>query len=48
MNRDLVIVCAGNQSLHPRFADGGNFDLWIIYCGGLDDRTELAMDAQGS
>jgi hypothetical protein len=36
MGRNLVIVCAGDQSLHQRFADSRNFDIWVIYYGQSD------------
>lgn len=36
MDRNLVIVCAGDQSLHQRYADSRNFDLWVIYYGQSD------------
>ena len=36
MDRNLVIVCAGDQSQHQRFADSRNFDLWVIYYGQSD------------
>lgn len=31
--RDLVIVPAGDNSLHTRFHDQRNYDLWIVYYG---------------
>jgi len=36
MVRNLVIVCAGDKSLHQGFADGRNFDLWVVYYGQSD------------
>jgi hypothetical protein len=47
MQRDLVVVCAGDQSLHPGFADRRNFDLWVIYFGDSDavfDRYQRGAD----
>ncbi len=31
--RDLVVVMAGDASLHEAIADGRDFDLWVIYYG---------------
>ena len=35
--RDLVIVMAGNGSLHVEYAENRNFDLWVIYYGDDDE-----------
>jgi hypothetical protein len=40
VDRDLVIVCAGDKSLHPHYAAGRRFDLWILYYGDSDARFE--------
>ena len=34
--RDLVVVMAGNGSLHVEYAENRNFDLWVIYYGDDD------------
>jgi hypothetical protein len=35
--RDLVVVMAGDRSLHERIAGERNFDLWVIYYGDSDE-----------
>ena len=35
--RDLVVVMAGDRSLHQRIAVDRNFDLWVIYYGDSDE-----------
>lgn len=37
--RDLVVVMAGDQSLHPSWSEGRDFDLWVVYYG---DSPEVA------
>ena len=34
--RDLVVVMAGNGSLHVEYAENRSFDLWVIYYGDDD------------
>lgn len=35
--RDLVVVMAGDRSLHERIAGDRQFDLWVIYYGESDE-----------
>lgn len=35
--RDLVIVMAGDSSLHVEYAENRSFDLWVIYYGDDDE-----------
>jgi len=35
-SRDLVVVMAGDRSLHGRIAEKRNFDLWVVYYGDSD------------
>ena len=45
--RDLVIVMAGDNSLHEKIAEDREYDLWIVYYGGSDDvaaRYEASCD----
>lgn len=37
-DRDLVIVAAGDDSIHPALTEGRDFDLWVIYYG-VDTQT---------
>lgn len=43
--RDLVIVTAGDDSLHLAFAEGRDFDLWVMYYG--DDSQKARRFAKG-
>jgi hypothetical protein len=43
--RDLVIVMAGDRSLHTGWSEGRDFDLWVIYYG---DSPEIAASYQAS
>jgi hypothetical protein len=40
VDRDLVIVCAGDQSLHPHYCEDRRFDLWVLYYGDSDVRFD--------
>jgi len=35
--RDLIVVMAGDKSLHPNWASARSFDLWVIYYGDSDE-----------
>lgn len=43
--RDLVVVMAGDRSLHPRIAEGREFDLWVVYYGDSDKVAETYQAA---
>lgn len=43
--RDLVIVMAGDRSLHTGWCEGRDFDLWVVYYG---DSPETAASYQAS
>jgi hypothetical protein len=43
MRENLIIVCAGDQSLHTRWVKGSrNYDIMVIYFG--DDRSISIAD----
>lgn len=44
-SRDLVVVMAGDRSLHVEYAENRSFDLWVIYYG---DDDALAARYQAS
>jgi hypothetical protein len=38
--KNLVIVMAGDHSLHPAFAENRDFELWVVYFGDKDEVFE--------
>jgi hypothetical protein len=43
--KTLVIVCAGDNSLHPSWLPDRGFDLWVSYFGDHDGRFRQDADA---
>jgi hypothetical protein len=43
--RDLVVVMAGDQSLHEALASGRDFDLWVVYYGDSDETAQRYAQA---